>query len=281
MLFNGFGPEEDLAPWRRLLDGLEHEEQRLERRVLDLAAYREATERVQAQRYCFINSYTVVLVENWLAMPERALSAPGVGLVGASGSWGSLRSYNRFMLGFGGPYARVFSDRKAANATLAAVAAQHSTEEASSQERPKRAPLKFARALLESSHGFTPFPAPHIRTNGFMIRRDVFSRLRISPPQRKGDAYRLESGRDSITAQVKRLGLAARVVDRDGRAYDPPDWYASKTLWQGNQERLLIADNQTADYELGDLDMRAALSRYAWGAKSDFATDRSRRQAGA
>jgi len=266
VLFNGFSAEDDLAPWRGLLAGVEHDELRLQRPLLDLAAYIVAAERVPAERYCFVNSHSVVLAENWLGALERALAAPGVGLVGASGSWGSVRSYQRFMLGLGGPYARVFPDRRATNATLAAVAA----EQPSSEPREGRAPLRFARTLLEQSYGFVPFPACHIRTNGFMLAADVLGRLAMLAPRRKSDAYRLESGRDSITAQVKRLQLGARVVGCDGRAYDQPEWHASRTFWQAEQQNLLIGDNQTAGYERGDADTRRTLARYAWGTYADI-----------
>jgi hypothetical protein len=268
VILNGFQPGDDLNPWRRLLAGVEHEELKLERRVLDLVAYARATEHVEAERYCFVNSYSVVLADNWLRALEGALAAPGVGLVGATGSWGSVRSYNRFMLGFGGPYASIFSDRRATNKAIAAVSAEPPSEQ-SATERTKHEPVRFARALLEGSYGFSPFPAPHIRTNGFMLTREVLCSLQLSRTRRKGDAYRLESGRRSITAQVEGLELAARVVARDGRAYDVAEWHASRTLWQGRQENLLIADNQTASYEHGSGEIREALSRYAWGRKAD------------
>jgi hypothetical protein len=64
------------------------------------------------------------------------------------------------------------------------------------------------------------------------------------------------------------------VVGRDGRAYDPTDWYRSHTFWEANQENLLIADNQTAEYEHGDQDTRTALSRYAWGHEADLGSSR-------
>jgi hypothetical protein len=172
-----------------------------------------------------------------------------------------VRSYIRFMLGFGGPYARVFSDRRATNARLADVAA----DRPSSDPAEGRHPVHFLRTLLEQSHGFVPFPAAHIRTNGFMIASQVLARLRVSPPRRKGDAYRLESGRESITAQIERLNLRAQVIGSDGRAYEKCEWPASGTLWQGEQQNLLIGDNQTASYEQGDADTRRTLARYAWG----------------
>jgi hypothetical protein len=271
IIFNGFTEEVDRSPWTRLLAGVEHEPLQLERPLLDLAAYREAVTRVAVARYCFLNSYSVVLADGWLHSLERALARPDTGLVAASGSWGSIRSYQRFMLGLGGPYASVFGDRRRTNAALAAVAADDAVaaEGAEPRGRRRRQPLRYLRALAGQSYGFVPFPAEHVRTNGFMIERAVFERLRLPSLAGKSDAYRLESGRDSFTAQVRRLGLEARVVGRDARAYAPGDWPASGTFWQQEQQNLLIADNQTRRYELSDAYTRSVLARYAWGALGD------------
>jgi hypothetical protein len=265
VLLNGFLDGQDLAPWRALLADVEHEELRLERPLLDLAAYREAAERIPAACYCFLNSYSVVLASGWLAHLERHLQAPGVGLVGATGSWGSIGSFQRFMLGFGGPYARVFGDRRAAVATLTAAGARGKSE----PKQGPREPLAYARAVLDQSHGFPRFPAQHIRTNGFMIEAQVLLGLATPTFARKMDVARLESGRESLTAQIRGMGLSALVVGRDGCAYAPDQWPASRTLWQGAQENLLIADNRTEDYELGNTEARVALSRYAWGQDAD------------
>jgi hypothetical protein len=265
ILFNGFPAEQDVSPWRLQLADLEHEELRVGGAVLDLAAYREAAERTRAARYCFLNSYSLVLAEDWLGALERALRAPGVGLVGATGSWASVRSHLRFMLGLGGPYARVFPDRREAIATLAAAGAR----DAPPAQGGRRDPLGYARALLGQTRGFAPFPAAHIRTTGFMVEAGLLGQVAMPKLARKIDVYRLESGRESLTAQVARMGLATLVVGRDGRAYRPDQWPASRTLWQGNQENLLIADKRTEDYELGDADARATLSRYAWGRQAD------------
>lgn len=271
IVLNGFRPGDELGPWRTLLAKVEHQELRLERPLTDLAAYRWAAEKVRAQRYCFLNSYSVVLTDGWLGLLERALSEPGVGLAGATGSWASIRSYQRFMLGFGGYYADVFDDRRATNATLAAVAHRHLSQ----QPATKRKPIRFLRALLEQSFGFAPFPAAHVRTNGFMIGREHMIKLTMSGLERKADLYRIESGRHSITAQIINMGLSAVVVGRDGRLYDRDDWAASRTLWQGDQENLLIADNRTDDYALSDTSVRVALSRFAWGGAADPSPARS------
>jgi hypothetical protein len=274
ILFNGFGGDADRAAWTRLLSGVEYVPLHLERPLLDLAAYREAVTRVPAERYCFLNSYSVVLADGWLQYLERALAAPDTGLVAASGSWGSIRSYQRFMLGLGGPYASVFADRRKTNAALAAVASEEQEEP---PRRRRRRPLRYLRALAGQAYGFVPFPAEHVRTNGFMIERSVFQRLRLPSLAGKSDAYRLESGRDSFTAQIRRLGLEPRVVGRDGRAYAPAEWPASATFWQREQQNLLIADNQTRRYQLSDAYTRGVLARYAWGGLGDGDGDAGRR----
>ena len=267
VVFNGFEVRDDLEPWRRLLAGVEHDELHLVRPVLDLVAYREVTERVEAASYCFLNSYSVILSDGWLAALDAALRVPGVGLVGATGSWGSIRSYQRFMLGLGGPYASYFSDRRATNVALAVDPPPEPGE------RRRRQPVRFARALLAQSYGFATFPAPHIRTNAFMLARGVLDQLRVPVPRGKADAYRLESGRESITCRIEGLQLRSRVVGRDGHAYDQADWYASNTFWRRGQENLLIADNQTTRYTQADMFRREALSRYAWGPQADVGSD--------
>jgi hypothetical protein len=263
--YNGFdGPRDPrLQACRDALEGCPHEPLVFEQPVQDLTAYRLVAERLPGTSYCFLNSFTRLLVPDWLRLLAAALATPNVGLAGASGSWASVGSYARFMIGLGGPYGRVFSDRKATNLALAGVeAARH--EPVPMRTRWQNRAL-FARALLDQSHGFPAFPAPHIRTTGFMVRHDVLEQTRIDSPRRKADAYRLESGARSITAQVQAHGLTAVVAGRDGRAHEPSAWPASHTFWSGEQEGLLIADKQTDDYERADGTMRAILSRYAWG----------------
>jgi hypothetical protein len=267
VLLNGFeGPDDrrlfDVEP---VLEGVEHERVFTSGPVLDLEAYRQAATKVDARRLCFLNSYARPLAGGWLAALSQALDTPGAGLVGPSGSWGSIRSYNRFMLGLGGPYARVFDDRRATIATMASIA----TGQESSDQTGGHAPLHFARELLERSYGFRSFPAAHLRTSVFMLEADMLRDLQMPRLLRKPDALRLESGRDSITAQTERRGLRALVVGRDGESYALERWPASGTFWQRNQENLLIADKQSDDYELGDTAARVALSRYAWGDAAD------------
>ena len=233
-------------------------------RGFDLDAYAAVAQRLPCSRYCFLNSFSRVLADGWLAALDAA-HAGGTGLVGASGSWASMLSYSLFHLGLPSAYRRPFGPRAEAIRGFEALAAERTGVTPSGGLRHR---LGQARALLDMSIGFPSFPAAHVRTNAFLIARDVLGRLALAPGRRKVDAHRLESGRRSITAQVRGLGLRALVVDRGGRVYEPDDWPESETFWHGDQAGLLVADGQTDDYEHADASRRRLLSAFAWGERA-------------
>ena len=88
----GFAAGQDRSPWTRALGPVEHEPLELSADVFDLGSYRQAVELTAAPRYCFINTETEVLADDWLGHLERNLLAPGVGIVGATGSFESPNS---------------------------------------------------------------------------------------------------------------------------------------------------------------------------------------------
>jgi hypothetical protein len=217
VVFNGFSDGQDLAPWRAPLADLEHEELRLERPLLDLAAYREAAERIPAQQHCFVNSHSVILHDNWLGSLADHLSEPGVGIVGVAGSFESAYSAAPFWL----------------------------------RRRRRR--------------DFPPFPNPHLRSNGFMLERELMLDLDWPAPRSKAAAWALESGSKSISRQVWDRGLEVLVVGRDGVPYPPARWRESATFRGGDQSNLLIADNRTRQYQEADPTLRRRLEEMAWG----------------
>jgi hypothetical protein len=266
VLFNGFRSEQDGAAWRAVLEHVDHEELWVTPAVLDLAAYRYASECISAARYCFLNSYSVVRTDGWLSIMSALGSAPDVGAVGATGSWGSQASHFRYDLGLGGPYAGLMPRREATREVFA---------ELTRDKMPVRRGAGSLRAVIDAAYGlavyaaaFASFPSPHLRTNCLLVRRDPWLRA-CRAPRDKLDAYRVESGRRGISARLTSMGLRLLVAGRDGRGYAPPEWAASRTFWQHNQENLLVGDNQTDTYQHGDRQLRSALSSYAWGADAD------------
>ena len=115
------------------------------------------------------------------------------------------------------------------------------------------------------------FPNPHLRTNAFALSRGLMREMRWPPVRTKRAGWELESGRDGFTRQVWARGLRTLVVGRDGRAYAPPEWPGSATFRSRAQANLLVADNRTRQWEEADGDLRARLSRLAWGADPEAA----------
>jgi hypothetical protein len=222
------GPE-DRRRREQLLAGLADTEHRLislERPVLDLEAYGAAARLLEYEHLCFLNSYATILAGDWLAYLAAALTQPGVALVGASGSWESQAEWRRGRL----------------------------------RHRPQQL-LALARARRD----YPRFPNPHIRTSAFMLARARMLRLGLSELPDKRSTYLLESGPHSITRSVLEQGLRAVVVGRDGHIYDVQEWPESHTFRSGEQENLLIADNQTSDYQHASPLVRRRLARGTWG----------------
>jgi hypothetical protein len=85
------GPNKERAQWRRTFAAVEHEVLEVGE-GMDLDHYRNAAERVAGDRFCFVNTLSVVLVDDWLGHLERALLAPEVGMVATTGSFESPNS---------------------------------------------------------------------------------------------------------------------------------------------------------------------------------------------
>ena len=237
VVFNGFAAPPDLAPFLHLLEGLEHATLLLPRPVQDLAAYLEAAHACTERSMCFLNSYSVILTNGWLAKLRAALGEPGVGVVGATGSYES----------------------PATSLWAVPLPPDHGRRLQRFAHRLRR----HGRVLLTGlTHPL--FPNPHLRTNTFMIERQRLLALRAGPFRSKADCYRFESGRRSLTRQILARGLAVRVVGANGVAYPPERWRESKTFRVGEQPNLLVADNRTREYGEADPDKQRWLAGLAW-----------------
>lgn len=270
---------EAAAPYLRVTDGLQPEVSFVSDEGLDLDAYAQVARQVRRARYCFVNSYSSVLVDDWLAKLDTALSQPGVGLVGATGSWASPRSQALYAMGLPTAYRAAFEDRRWMRDQFRELQRERG-ENARGRLPGLRDELNTWRATFQAVRAFPPFPSPHLRTNAFMIQDEILAQLRLRRSRMKLHAYQLESGRRSITRQVAQLGLRVLVVDADGTTFDPEEWDRSRTFWQHDQEGLMVADNQTNAYARGDRDRRVLLSRYAWGARADPVEPANRAQTG-
>lgn len=124
--------------------------------------------------------------------------------------------------------------------------------------------LVGASGSWEALDSTTPFPNICLRSNGFLINRERY--LAFSHPlETKRDCNLFEAGPNNMTQTILSEGGKVAVVDRDGRVILPPDWPESLTFRSGNQQRLLIADNRTNDYQTAGGSRRRRRSRRAFG----------------
>jgi hypothetical protein len=121
-------------------------------------------------------------------------------------------------------------------------------------------------SLSEMSSDFPPFPNVHVRSNAFMIRRELFCELtRDTLITDKISAYQFENGSSSLTQRVIAGGSEVLVVGANGRGYAPPYWPSSGTFRQGTQDNLLVADNQTRDFAAMRWPDKQAFAARTWG----------------
>jgi hypothetical protein len=274
----------------------------LRRPVLDLAAYVQVAAELHHDRICFLNSHSEPLVDGWLAKLNAGLDEPGAGIAGATGSWFSNRSWVLHSLGLPSPYRGLLPDRAVARSQYSQMNAEHpSAAGADAGKDVGEHPGASVGATVGASVGatgadagrgvaepgrlsvfvrnlpalapqllwFDSFPACHLRTNAFIVGRARLRSLRTGRLASKMDTYKLESGSHCITAQLRAAGLRALVIDSAGVAYGPERWDRSRTLWQSDQQGLLVADNQTRLYADGKMDRRQLLSALAWGSRAE------------
>jgi len=231
IIYKGFNGKSDVADYENLLKGIPHTFLFVSDIGFDLQPYFIAARKSESKYLCYLNSFSVILDDNWLLKLYTHIKEPGVGIAGATGSWGRI-----------GP---------------------------SPLTQRKYVPIwkKFLRpfAQIYFSHYFHNFPNAHIRTNGFMVARDTMVKIQFSFLFFKLQAYQLESGKNGITRQIQGMGLSAIVVGKDGIGYEVNDWQLSNTFWTRTQSNLLIADNQTRKFDTADSETRYFLESFSWG----------------
>lgn len=229
ILYKGFYRKSDIIHYEKLLEDVPHSFLMVADFGFDLRPYFIAAERHDSKFFCFLNSFSIILDRDWLLKLYQHISQPGVGLVGVTGTWESISSCMQI----------------------------------------RRHPIykrlvRFVKRKWRTIY-FYPFPNHHIRTNGFMIARTTMLRIQRGAILTKMQSYRLESGKNSITRQVERMGLKSVVVDKDGKGYDKEEWNISNTFRRGMQNNLLISDKQTRIFDTASLEQRHELEFFTWG----------------
>lgn len=227
VVFKGYADENTLTEHEALARAFGADTLTLARDDLfDIGAYQEAARMIEARYVAFLNSFSEIVADEWLARLYHGIQQDGVGLVGVTGSWESQTS-NAFQL-------------------------------------VRTQPLLAVLWLYKWR--FSPhFPNPHIRTNGFVMQRDTFLAIKAPQTRSKQLAWAFESGWRSMTRQVERQGLKVLVAGRDGRYFETSDWPKSGTYCASGQSNLIVQDNHTRKYDEGSPALRQEFYCKAWG----------------
>ena len=213
VIYKGFASPEDAAPHEAIIGPHAARAHRLREADAGPSRLRARRRRCSTPSTCASSTPRACRwSEGWLAALAAAVRAPGVGAVGATGSYEATRS---------------------------------------------RLPLRRRR--------WPAFPNPHLRTNAFMISREVMRDLRWPDVATKAQAWELESGWRGMTRQLWSRGLRPSSSAATAAPTPPQRWAESATFRSGDQANLLVADNRTRQWEAADPAERERLSRLAWG----------------
>ncbi len=249
IVFKGFKNSQDTEEYRALLAPLPHLSLDISDEGFDITAYFAAF-KYYSEHYrffCFLNSHSEILDETWLRKMHEYIIQPNVGAVGATASYQSHRGWLPLWI------------------TLLGVIKEHILI-----HRDENVLNKFVWVLQSSFQRlrfiqhFDPTPNYHLRTNAFMIANDIMGKIICPPLDTKWDAYRFESATNGFSKQIFNMGKKIIVVGKDGIGYDKEEWDKSRTFRQFGQENLLVADNQTREYQEASTKRRQFLSKATW-----------------
>ena len=220
---------------------------------LDWGAYMRVAPRLGHDWLCFLNTHSRICADGWLAALRTAAGQPGVGAAGATGSWGTNTPVFRFLAPTVADYWRRKGAVKALTAALRLYVLRY--------------PWHSLREAFRKGGRFPGFPNPHLRSNGFLVRRALFTAfIEHQPiPAGKRDALMLECGDAGFTRFLAAQGLRAVVAGADGRAYEAEHWPESRTHCVPDRSNLLVSDNRTRAYEAAAPFSRRDMERAVWG----------------
>ena len=282
------------AALTEMLNGIPHRAVDVLDDGFDIQAYLKVTPYLRHDRVCFLNTFSQIAAGNWLRSLNTPLDRDDVGMTGATGSYESLFTSLFFLykvvwltsvqsIQYSPKIAEQFRE------ILSGQAGNWLGKRGSIWRQIKR---ELARPILgrpfdtdeiEAGFGmqwetltrpggplfpfrdFRPFPNPHLRSNAFMISRQLLIDLDFKLDNTKSATNRFESGPDGLPTGLAHRGLSSVLVGADGVGYEVADWPKSVTFRLGDQANVLVTDNQTRGFAAMSKWQRALHVRMTWG----------------
>ena len=113
---------------------------------------------------------------------------------------------------------------------------------------------------------FYPFPNPHIRTTGFLIKgSEYFAFMKKKSIKSKIDAWKVERGKDTLTNFFKKSNFNIYVINSDGNKFSENYWKESQTFNYLDQKKSIISDNHIRKYNSLNKNERYKFQINTWG----------------
>jgi glycosyltransferase involved in cell wall biosynthesis len=295
VIYKGYEDESELAKAKDIFKGIQNFEVVISDEGFDINAYLHAANKLNHEYYYFMNTFSVIQTDDWLRKLFDYAVKDDVGLVGVSGSYESLyTSYqlihkvmflcNQIGLDYHEAIPRYYDfivknnqlwiDLKLDTRTRFGSGAKGYVKGKIEKFRQIWYMKTFKYIYKVQSHlklkysefiEFPSFPNPHIRSNGFMVSKEILDQYPLRPIVQKLDACYFESGANSLTSFVLNRGFRAVIVGRNGDGYDIDRWAESGTFRLGEQENLIQTDNQTQTFIDMLPEVRYTHQRMTWG----------------
>lgn len=250
IVFNGFSNQNELLPFTKLIKSYSiNHELIFAKSKFDIDVYYYVATRYSTfSSFVFLNTYSTILADKWLYYLSSNLLKNNVGCVSATGAWGDFRHRDDYLEAIGRLKRFIFR-------------------------------LVDIKKVIYFKFNFYPQVDVHLRTNAFMIDRELFLsivRPKVKPlilsflfglNAKKLRSFCFEHGMNSFSKQLIERGYLLQLVDKFGNGVNIEDWAKSNIFWSGMQENLLIKDNQTSKYELANSSERKLMRYAAWNIK--------------
>lgn len=126
--------------------------------------------------------------------------------------------------------------------------------------------ISYTYKKIRNKINFNPFPNPHLRTTGFLINaKDYINFYNNKSCKSKFDAWKIESGKSSITNFFLNKNFNTLLINSDGKSFNPLDWHSSNTYCFKETSKLLISDRHTRKYDNMNNKEREHIIKVVWG----------------
>lgn len=219
---------EKLKTFKKLLTNVKYTEY-IDNSVLndfDLGSYSRVALNYSSRHIFFLNSYSYPICDNWLDIIIRNYEKNSI--LATSASYESLLSSIRIK-----KFYKIFS---------------------------------YFIKIFQYKKIFYPFPNPHIRTTGFFIKGNEFSKfIHNKSIKSKIDAWKIESGKNSLTNYFKKLNFNIYVINSDGKKFSENNWKNSQTYNYSDENKSIISDKHIRKYNSLDKVEKLRYQQNTWG----------------